>query len=257
MSEPTEQKLIGDTSQVSPMTRNEAISKYISLVDKVANRLISRLPANIELDDIKSAGIIGLIDAAEKYNETKGSSFKVYAEIRIYGAIMDELRSQDWVPRSVRQSQAELKVAEKNLSQSLGRTPSEYELAQYLNMSIEEYHKLSKRANAKRFIHFDDLVKDPNSNRNILDVIPDDRQLLPQEQEEYNEQRYLMTAALKRLPERQREILRLYYFEELRLKEIGEILSVTESRVSQIHAHAVERLKMIIKELEQVGVATL
>ena len=232
------------------LNREEAIRNYAYLVDKVAHRLILRLPANVELDDLKSAGMIGLIDSIEKYSDDKGSHFKVYAEIRIRGAIMDELRSLDWVPRSVRESKALLQKAHQALSQTLQRTPSDEEMANQLSIPLEEYQVLKKKAQVRSIISYEDLNARSDSPRDVLESIPDHQQQDPASIQEQQDELSFIHKALKQLPDRQRMVLSLYYLEEMKLKEIGQLLGVSESRVSQIQSQAIAQIKPILKKLK-------
>lgn len=238
------------SSSSSFFDRDQAIQDYAHLVDKIARRIIARLPSSVELDDLKSVGIIGLIDAIEKYSDDKGNHFKVYAEIRIRGAIMDELRAQDWVPRSVRDRQNLIRKEHQRLAQKLGRTPSEQEVADGLKMTLEDFQRLSTKSIGLSMISYEDLnTRSDQSNRDILESIPDHVQKTPDSILEEKDDSHLLYQALKQLPERQRMVLSLYYFEEMKLREIGELLGVTESRVSQIHAQAVHNLKPLLKDL--------
>ena len=142
----------------SSANRDQLIQEHAHLVDKIAKRIIARLPSNVELDDLKSVGIIGLIDAIEKYSDDKGNHFRVYAEIRIRGAIMDELRSQDWVPRSVRDRQNLIKKEYQKLSQHLGRSPSDQEMADGLEMSLEDFQSFSNKALGQTMISYEDRL---------------------------------------------------------------------------------------------------
>ena len=238
------------STSFSSANRDQLIQEHAHLVDKIAKRIIARLPSNVELDDLKSVGIIGLIDAIEKYSDDKGNHFRVYAEIRIRGAIMDELRSQDWVPRSVRDRQNLIKKEYQKQSQILGRSPSDQEMAAGLEMTLEDFQSFSNKALGQTIISYEDLnTRSEQSNRDILESIPDHLQSTPELILEQKQDFSLIYQALKKLPERQRMVLSLYYFEEMKLREIGELLGVTESRVSQIHAQAVQSLKPLLKDL--------
>lgn len=231
------------------LSREQAIQNYAYLVDKIAHRLIMRLPANIELDDLKSVGMIGLIDSIEKYSDDKGSHFKVYAEIRIRGAIMDELRALDWVPRSVRECKSLIQKTQNKLSQELGRAPTAEEMAQELNLGIAEYQNLKSKANVKSIISYEDLNTRSDSPRDILESIPDHQQLDPESIQEKQDELTFIHKALRQLPDRPRMVLSLYYLEEMKLKDIGSLLGVSESRVSQIQSQAIKLIKPILKKL--------
>jgi RNA polymerase sigma factor FliA len=231
------------------LSREQAIQNYAYLVDKIAHRLIMRLPANIELDDLKSVGMIGLIDSIEKYSDDKGSHFKVYAEIRIRGSIMDELRALDWVPRSVRECKSLIHKTQNKLSQELGRVPTAEEMAQELNLDITDYQNLKSKANVKSIISYEDLNTRSESPRDILESIPDHQQLDPESIQEKQDELTFIHKALRQLPDRPRMVLSLYYLEEMKLKDIGSLLGVSESRVSQIQSQAIKLIKPILKKL--------
>ena len=233
------------------LQRDEVICSYAYLVDKIAMRLIARLPPNVELDDLKSAGMIGLIDAIGKYSDDKGSRFRVYAEIRIRGAIMDELRSQDWVPRSVRERKNNLQKKILQLTNILGRSPTDEEVAASLDICLADYYVLKRQTETKSMISFEDLKSksDDGNGRDILESIPDHSQIDPASLTEQTTELKLVYHALKELPDRQRMVLSLYYFEDMKLKEIGSLLGVSESRVSQIQSNAMALLRPIIERL--------
>ena len=234
--------------------RDNMIIENAALVDKIAKRIIYRLPPNVELDDLKSAGFIGLIDAIEKYSDDKGTPFKVYAEIRIRGAIMDELRSQDWVPRSVRDRHQKLHEAERALQDNLGRKPSDSELAEVLELSIEDLQKMRARSEIKSLLSLEDLKSSKNqdgTSRDALEMMSDPHQITPDKELERRDEYAMLDQLMQKLKEKQRLVLRLYYFEDMKLKEIGVHLSITESRVSQILSEALKKLKTMISKLEK------
>ena len=234
--------------------RNKSITDHASLVEKIARRIVSRLPPNVELDDLKSAGFIGLIDAIEKFSDDKGTPFRVYAEIRIRGAIMDELRAQDWVPRSVRDRNQKLTETERNLEERLGRKPFESELAKELDLTVERLRVVQSRAEIKSVLSIEDLNQQRNQHggqRDIMEIISDPNQETPETQFERIDEQKMVARGMQKLKERQRIVVRLYYFEEMKLKEIGEHLNITESRVSQILSEGLAQLKIIIIRLQK------
>lgn len=243
----------GEVSQLSE--RDHLIRTYAHLVEKIARKTCLKLPPSVEFDDIQSVGIIGLIDAIDKFDETKGTSFKVYAEIRIRGAIIDELRQQDWVPRSVRERVHLIERTKRDLMIQLDREPSSDEMAQALSITVDEYYRLLKKSNVHRMTPYEDLrrASDGDQGRDPLEFLQsyEKTALLPDETLEEQDEQRLLRQALKHLPERLRVIVSLYYFEEMRLKEIGELLGVTESRVSQLLNQSHETLKDLYARLSE------
>ncbi len=238
-----------DSLPLHSLKRNQVVERYAYLINKVAYKMIARLPANVEIDDLKSAGVMGLIDAAEKYDPEKSRNFKSYAEIRIRGAMVDELRSLDWVPRSVRQKSNNINNVARDLTARLGRPATQNELAQEMGLSLNEFHKLAEKARAHSLISIEDLGGSREERRNFLDCIPDVSAKDPELHSQKSNRRALMLKALQKIPERQRVVLSLYYFEDLNLKEIGSILGVTESRISQIRSKAITQLRPILQEM--------
>ena len=232
------------------LDRNKVVEQYAHLIKKVAYKMIARLPANVEMDDLMSAGVIGLIDAAEKYDPEKSCNFKSYAEIRIRGAMVDELRSLDWVPRSVRQKGASIDVVARELQGKLGRPATELEIATEMGLTLEEFQDLTDKARAVSVVSFEDLgVGGSEDKRDFLDSVGDPEASDPAQSTELNDERDVMMRAIQSLPERQRVVLTLYYFEDMNLKEIGSLLGVTESRISQIHSAAVAQLRPLLEGL--------
>jgi len=222
-----------------------ALSRYAPLVKYVVDRLALHLPKSVERDDLISAAIIGLFDALEKYDASKGTKFETYAIWRIRGAILDELRSLDWASRSIRRKARNVEEVARELGQRLGRAATEEEVADALNLSptelsrlLDEVHgtallSLSKSVSSDEdqdFIQLEDIVDDP-THRDALDQI------------ETDEAREVLLETIDGLPEQQRLVVALYYYDEMTLKEIGEALHISESRVSQIHTRAVKTLK--------------
>ncbi len=235
---------------VQAFDRNAVVEQYAYLIKKVAYRMISRLPANVEMDDLMSSGVLGLIDAADKYDSEKSCNFKSYAEIRIRGAMVDDLRAVDWVPRSVRQKSASIEHVSRELAGKLGRAATDVEIAAELGLSLEELRVLTDKARAVSVVSYEDLgVGAAEDKRDFLDGVSDPEALDPEQTTEQSDERAFIMKALHSLPERQRVVLSLYYFEDMNLKEIGGLLGVTESRISQIHSAAVAQLRPILAEL--------
>lgn len=225
--------------------RNQLIREYAPLIKYIAQRIAARLPANIELDDLMSAGVIGLMDAIEKYDASRDNKFKTYAEFRIRGAILDELRAQDWVPRSVREKAKQLERAYTKIEQEKGRQATDAEVCTALSISMEEYHSLLNEVRSVSLLSFDDVSSFSKADKAALHNLGDTSPRSPTPFNEVTQAhvKTLLAQAIRDLPEKQRLVLSLYYYEDLNLKEIGRVLDVTESRVSQLHTQAILRLK--------------
>lgn len=224
--------------------KDKLILEYAPLIKFIAQKIAIRLPPNIEIDDLISSGVIGLMDAIEKYDPTRDNTFKTYAEFRIRGAILDELRAQDWVPRSVRDKAKLLDRTTVKLEAALGRVPEEKEVAEALNVSLEEYHDLVNQVRPVSLLSIDDSATFSNvDKKSIINLLESCKLSNPLNQLNVKTVKEVVTKAIEELPEKQRLVLSLYYYEDLNLKEIGKILRVTESRVSQLHAQAISRLR--------------
>ncbi len=224
--------------------KNQLILEYAPLIKFIAQKIAIRLPANIELDDLISAGVIGLMDAIEKYDETRDNTFKTYAEFRIRGAILDELRAQDWVPRSVRDKAKVLDRTMVKLEAELGRNATEEEVAGKLGLNMDEFHDLVNQVRPVSLLSIDEAATFSNvDKKSILNLLESCKISNPFNQLNLKSIKEIVTRAIEELPEKQRLVLSLYYYEDLNLKEIGQVLRVTESRVSQLHAQAVSRLR--------------
>lgn len=223
--------------------KEELIKEYAPLIRFVAQKIAVRLPPNIDIDDLISAGAIGLMDAIDKWDPTRDNKFKTYAEFRIRGAILDELRSQDWIPRSVRDKSKALDRTITALESELGRSPTDEEISARLNMPIEEFHDLINQVRPVSLLSIDDQPSFSDSDKkSIVNLLEGAKSHNPFNQLNVKVVKDVVAKAIEDLPERQRLVLSLYYFEDLNLKEIGQVLRVTESRVSQLHAQAVLRL---------------
>ena len=226
------------------VTRDDLLREYAPLVRRVAYKIAARLPHSVEVDDLISTGVLGLIDAVKKFDPAKSNNFRSYAEIRIRGAILDELRHMDWVPRSVRQRAGEIESAYLKLQRERGRPVSDAEVAEHLGLELDAFHALVDRVKPMTVVSFEDLnVGGAGEQRNVLACIKDEREPDPHSQLLHERLREGLEGALDELPEKQRLVLSLYYFEDLNLKEIGRILGVTESRISQLHSMAVLQLR--------------
>lgn len=226
-------------------SRDRLICHYLHLVKYVVGRLAMKLPSHIKVDDMYSTGILGLIKAIEKYDPTKKNKFETYAILLIKGAIIDELRALDWIPRSVHQKANMLSEAQTYLQQKLGREASDQELAKYLGIEVVELEELYDRVRPAIMIPLNASGNDGEDDERgpVAERIADKRAKTSYENADHNEFRQMIEKAITDLPEQERAVLVLYYYENLMLKEIGEVLGVSESRVSQIHTKAILRLK--------------
>jgi RNA polymerase sigma factor for flagellar operon FliA len=236
----------------SPDSRERLILHYAPLVKYVASRVAVGLPASVEQSDLVSYGMFGLIDALEKFEPGRGNKFETYAIPRIKGAIIDELRAMDWVPRSVRFKAREIDKAHQDLESMLKRQPSEHEMAERLGMTRRELHDVVTQISFVSVLALDEMVSvgaDRGEQVSLLDTLAD-KNLDPTSGVEGQETRGLLAAAINSLSEREKIVVTLYYFEGLTLAEIGEILGVTESRVCQIHTKAVGGLRGQLSEFD-------
>jgi RNA polymerase sigma factor for flagellar operon FliA len=228
-----------------PKIRDDFIKQYAPLVKYVAGKVAMGMPHNVEFDDLVGFGVFGLLDAIDKFDPDKNVKFKTYAVTRIRGAIFDELRSIDWVPRSVRQKTREVEEAIGSLEAQLGRIATDQEIASFMGMDEAEYLKTIMKISGTSIISLNDLwfSGDENDKVSIGDSIESPSSLNPDVVVEKDEIRRVIVEAINSLPEKEKKILILYYYEDLTLKEIGQVLEVTESRVSQLHTKAILRLR--------------
>jgi RNA polymerase sigma factor for flagellar operon FliA len=239
--------------QIKPGSAIESqlVEKYLPLVKTVVNRLAMTLPAHVDGEDLYSAGLTGLLNAVRNYNPNAGTSFETYARVRIRGAVLDELRRMDWVPRSVHTKARKVHKVMQELEQAKGRTPTEEEMARALKISVQEYEQWVEDIRPATFIcldaahnsEFDDPVSQYES-------LADQRQESPMDGAFRREVARLIAQRLKELPEMQRKVLALYYFEDLRLREIAEIFGLTESRICQIHGQAILNIKSHLQKFD-------
>lgn len=230
-------------------TRDKLIVEYAPLIKYIAQKIAARLPANIELDDLISSGVIGLMDAIDKYDSSRDNKFKTYAEFRIRGAILDELRAQDWVPRSVREKAKQLERVYSKIEQVKGRHATDEEVCTELGLSQEEFHDMLNQVRSVSLLSYDDISSFSKSDKRTLHGYGEGggRSANPFSEINVAALKKLIAEAIRDLPEKQRLVLSLYYYEDLNLKEIGRVLDVTESRVSQLHTQAILRLKGKLK----------
>ena len=224
--------------------REALIKQYAHLVKITAGRVVSSLPPNIERDDLVSAGVVGLIKAVDQFDTSRQVKFETYAIALIRGAILEMLREEDWVPRSVRERVKTLERTYTQLEMALGRPASEEEVANAMGIDLDDLHVLLADTGRATLVSLDDVIVgvDGNERIHLVDVI-DDEFASPLTETELKEMRRTMGTAIDRLPDRERLVISLYYFEGLTFKEIGKVLLVSESRVYQLHTQAVLRLR--------------
>jgi RNA polymerase sigma factor FliA len=226
------------------------VREYSPQVKYIATRMAHRLPSHISLDDLISSGTIGLLDAIKKFDPNKNINFRSYAEFRIKGAILDELRSLDWIPRSVREKSSQLEKAYTHLQKELGRPPEPEEIVASMNISMEEYYHLLDETKGISLIDIDAVQKNMPKipAEKLFEILQDKTSLDPFISLHFAELREILTKALECLSEKAKIIISLYYYEELTMKEIGDIMGYTESRISQLHTQAILHLRAHISE---------
>lgn len=232
---------------VDDFEKEELIKSYLPLVKKVVHRLSGRLPKDVDIKEMLNSGIIGLVDALEKYDPKHETNFATYAQFRIRGAILDSFRSQDWLPRSLRFKSHKIEVAYQRVEQKLGRAATDEEVAKELEVDIEEFQKLLGEVGSVVMLSFEELGFGHGEERFQADEWLTGKATDPLNKLLGGEKVSLIARALDRLPEKERLVISLYFYEELNLKEIGEILGVTESRASQIRSRALIRLKNYLR----------
>ncbi|UCG61018.1 MAG: FliA/WhiG family RNA polymerase sigma factor [Candidatus Zixiibacteriota bacterium] len=236
--------------QKSEKARKALLSKYIPLVRNVATRMAMGFPRSVELSDLVSTGVIGLIEAFSNFDPDRGVKFETYAVPRIRGAILDELRALDWVPRSTRAKSREIERAYMVLENDLGRPPEKTELARHLKLSLEELHDAIDDVSGTGMLSLDEVIYREDDNRQVprIETVIDRETLSVLGEIEKKELKSYLGVALDRLTKQEKLVIALYYYEELTLKEIGEVMSISESRVSQIHTRAVVKLRGMVRE---------
>lgn len=244
-------KQVVEEIEITPENREEVIKRYSPMIKYVANRIAMRLPPHIEVDDLISVGVLGLMDAISKYDSTRGAKFKTYAEFRVRGAILDELRSLDWVPRSIRQKASQVDKVVQELQAKLSRSPEDEEVAKEMGLNLDQFHDTLNETKSMPVFSLEDLglAKDSGEQQSLLDCLAGKADADPQTQIRLVELKEIIAKAIDGLPEKERLMVSLYYYEELTMKEIGAVLEITESRVSQIHSKAVYRLRTKLKAI--------
>ena len=224
------------------------LEQYTSLVRRIAYHLLARLPASVQLDDLMQSGSMGLIEASRNFDADKGASFETFASIRIRGAMLDEVRRHDWAPRSVHRNSRRITDAIKAVEIRTGREPQDQEIAEEMGVSLQEYHQYLADTAGSKLFSFDELTRQEDSAFEL----PDKTSPGPQGEVEESHFQESLANAISALPEREQMVLSLYYSEELNLKEIGAVLSVSESRVSQILSQAAARLRVKLTDWKNV-----
>lgn len=224
--------------------REALIMSHLPKVKYIADRIAAKLPPSVARDDLYGAGVVGLIDAVERYDASRGVAFTTFAELRVRGAILDNLRSLDWAPRSTRRRSREVQAAFARVEQENNRAASAEEVAAFMNIPVADLYDAMQEMHGLTVTNIDDA--DERTGLTPLDTVRDGGPS-PIDSFESEEQRKLLSTAIGRLPERERQVIALYYVEELTMKEIGEVLQVTESRVSQLRTQAIVRLRAGIR----------
>jgi len=227
--------------------KEQFITEFTPLVKRIAYHMMTRLPASVQVDDLIQAGMIGLLDAINRYEGTYGRQFESYAAQRIRGSILDELREADWLPRSIRKKMRRIESAVNTLEQRNGCAPSEQELAIELNMSLDEYHETLQSARGAQLIYYEDFQQEdeePFLDRLLVDSGSDPLNALLDDN-----LRSILISAIDNLPPREKMVMGMHYEQEMNLREIGEVLGVSESRVCQLHTQAIIRLRSRLRNL--------
>jgi RNA polymerase sigma factor FliA len=225
--------------------KEECLKEYAPLVKRIAHHMMLKLPGSVEVDDLIQAGMMGLLDAASRYDELRGAMFETYAAQRIRGSMLDELRGADWLPRSLRRDMRRIEAAISRLQQKLGKAPSESEIAKELGVTLPEYQQMLQEGRGAQLLYYEDFHGEGDedfferfefsTDSNPLELLQDGRF------------REALVQAIERLPERERMMMGMHYEQDMNLREIGEVMGVSESRVCQLHSQAVARLRTSMK----------
>ncbi|MBP0596948.1 RNA polymerase sigma factor FliA [Herbaspirillum sp. LeCh32-8] len=235
--------------------KNDMLELHAPLVKKLAHQMKAKLPPSVEVDDLIQAGMMGLLDAVNRYEETHGAQFETYAVQRIRGAMLDELRSSDWLPRSIRQNARKVEDALQSLLQQLGRQPQENEVAQHMKLSLAEYQAMLTECGGHQLIYYEDFHDDEGGHEHFLDRYQTSGSDDPLQNLINGGFREAVVDSIRALPEREQILMGLYYEQEMNLKEIGAVMGVSESRVCQLHSQAISRMRSYLREHSWTGVA--
>lgn len=237
--------------QVDPEVENALIGKYLPLVSSAAARLALTLPEHVDRDDLYSVGLVGLLHALRNFDPACGTSFEAYARMRIRGAMLDELRRMDWIPRTVHEKARKIQNTMLQLEQEIGEAPTEAQMAKALKLSLPDYLQLINDVRPAAFVCLDALnASEDSDGGSLYEIISDPLAEDPNEKTSQQELKHVIFERLKELPAIQRKVLALYYMEDLHLREIAEVLSLTESRICQIHAQAILSVRAYVQRLE-------
>jgi len=225
------------------LDRNALIRQYQPLVRKLAHHMMAKLPANVQVDDLIQVGLMGLSEALTRFESTQGVQFETFATQRIRGAMLDELRENDWASRGTRKSQKEIEESMRRLEHRLGRSPLESEIAADLGMSLSDYQSLLGKVKGTQLVYLEDMTRNSDDEDSFLDRHMGDEESDPLNMLRDQRLREALVAAINNLPEREQYIMSMYYEQDMNLKEIAAVLDVTESRICQLHSQSIARLR--------------
>ena len=225
------------------LDRSALIKQYQPLVRRLAHYMMAKLPASVEVDDLIQVGLIGLADALSRYEASQGVQFETFAPQRIRGAMLDELRGNDWMSRGSRKSQKEIETTMRRLEHRLGRSPIESEIASEMALSLPDYQNLLSKVRGTQLVYLEDMARNGEDEDNFLDRHVADGDADPMNMLRDHRLRESLVAAIKGLPEREQYIMSMYYEQDMNLKEIAAVLDITESRVCQLHSQSIARLR--------------
>ncbi|VVC85126.1 RNA polymerase sigma factor for flagellar operon [Sideroxydans sp. CL21] len=225
--------------------KEECLKEYAPLVKRIAHHMMLKLPGSVEVDDLIQAGMMGLLDAATRYDELRGAMFETYAAQRIRGAMLDELRGADWLPRSLRRDMRRIEAAISRLQQKLGKAPSESEIAKELGVTLPEYQQMLQEGRGAQLLYYEDFHGE--GEEDFFERFEFSTDSNPLELLQNGRFREALVQAIERLPERERMMMGMHYEQDMNLREIGEVMGVSESRVCQLHSQAVARLRTSMK----------
>ncbi len=226
--------------------KDQFVTEFTPLVKRIAYHMMAKLPASVQVDDLIQAGMIGLLDAINRYEGSYGRQFESYAAQRIRGSILDELREADWLPRSLRRKMRQIETAIRTLEQRLGCPPNEQEIANELNIPLAEYQGMLQEAGGGQLIYYEDFQESEEDH--FLDHLCNNHSNEPLDQLLEKNLRELLVTAIEKLPEKEKMVMGMYYEQEMNLREIGEVLGVSESRICQMHTQAISRLRTRLRD---------